>query len=213
MVNQTFSTELQSMGYSKNVSEKALFLTQNLSLEKALDWINENSKSSDFEEELRIMAGKIDEGPKLSKEEAAQKAKDLQQRIREKRLLREKEEEQEREKNRVKGGKAMTEARRELEELQVKRDMDLKMRQKREDELAKQKILLELERDREERFGKKAVQNVNNPTQKAKIMTPIEKIEGCIKQLKIAYPGSSFPGAWSTALKTILIYLGNGEFI
>ncbi len=203
--------ELQLMGYSKNVSEKALFLTQNLSLEKALDWITENSKSPDFEEELRML-GKAEDGPKLSKEEAAQKAKDLQQKIREKRLLREKEEEQEREKNRIKGGKAMSDARRELDELQMKRDMDLKMKQKREDELAKQKILLQLERDRQERFGKKGgVQHVNNPAKEAKILTPVEKIEGFIKQLKIAYPGSLFPGAWNTALKTILIYLGNGS--
>lgn len=209
MINQQFSTELQSMGYSKNVSEKALFLTQNLSIEKALDWINENNKSPDFEEELRIV-GRAEEGPKMSKEEAAQKAKELQQKLREKRMLREKEEELERERNRIKGGKALTEARRELEEMQKKRDMEAKLRQKREDELARQKVLMDLQRDREERFGKKAggvATSNQNPASKP--LTPFDKIESCIKQLNIAYPNNLFPGAVKTCLKTILIYLGD----
>lgn len=209
MINQQFSTELQSMGYSKNVSEKALFLTQNMSVEKALDWINENSKSPDFEEELRIV-GRAEEGPKMSKEEAAQKAKELQQKLREKRMLREKEEELERERSRIKGGKALTEARRELEEMQAKRDMEAKLRQKREDELARQKILMDLQRDREERFGKKAAGGVvtSNQNSSSKPLTPFDKIESCIKQLNIAYPNNLFPGAVKTCLKTILIYLG-----
>lgn len=199
------------MGYNKNVSEKSLFLTQNLSLEKAIDWINENSKSPDFDEELRIVGQTEEQGPKLTKEEAAQKARELQQRIREKRLLREKEEELEKERNRIKGGRALTEAKRELEAQQRKRDIDAQMRQRREDDMAKQKVLMELERDREERFGKKAVANkpVAGPIQGPnKPQTPIDKIETFIKQMKIAYPNNLFPGASNTALKTIITYLG-----
>jgi len=206
MVNQQFSTDLQAMGYSKNVSEKSLFLTQSLSIEKALDWINENKASPDFEEELRIVGQ--EEGPKLSKEEAQQKAKELQQKIREKRQAREKEEELERERSRIKGGKAMTDAKRELDEMQMKRDMDAKMREKREDDLAKQNILMQLERDRQERFGKKPTGPVSVEKPEVKPKTPLELVDDCIKQLKIAYPSNLFPGAWSAALKTIVIYLG-----
>lgn len=43
------------MGFSKNVSEKSLFLTQNASLENAMEWIDKHSEDADFEEELRIV--------------------------------------------------------------------------------------------------------------------------------------------------------------
>lgn len=203
------------MGYSKNVSEKSLFLTQNVSIEKAIDWINENKASPDFEEELRIVGQQ--DGPKLSKEEAAQKAKELQRLIREKRLAREKEEELERERNRIKGGKAMTEARKALEEAQHKRDVEAKMKQKREDEMAKQKILEQLERDkieRLERLGKKPPPKqeggvATSVPGQPKPKTYLEQVDAFVKQIKIAYPSNLFPGLWSTTLKTIILYLGN----
>lgn len=55
MVNQTLANQLIEMGYSKNVSEKSLFLNQQI-LEKAIEWIYENQNSPDFEEELKLMA-------------------------------------------------------------------------------------------------------------------------------------------------------------
>lgn len=42
MVNQTLVADLQAMGYSKIVSEKSLLLTQNISIQAALDWIEAN---------------------------------------------------------------------------------------------------------------------------------------------------------------------------
>lgn len=42
LVNQTLVTDLQAMGYSKVVSEKSLLLTQNISIQAALDWIEAN---------------------------------------------------------------------------------------------------------------------------------------------------------------------------
>lgn len=208
MVNQEFSKELQEMGFSKNVSEKSLFFTQNLSVQKALDWITENSKAPDFEEELR-MVSQEESASKLSKEEAAEKARELQRKLREKRLLKEKEEEEEREKNRVKGGKAMTQAKRELDEMQAKRDMEAKLREKKEDELAKQKVLMQLERDRQERFGNKKSTNVEKNVEIKKEPTPVEKIQLAAKSLKTAHPNNLFPGAAATAFDTIRLYLQN----
>ena len=46
------------MNFSKNVSEKAIFLTGNHSVEKALNWIEKNSYEPDFEEELKIVEKK-----------------------------------------------------------------------------------------------------------------------------------------------------------
>jgi len=62
MVNQDLVKQLTTLGYSKNVSEKALFLTQAKNISPALDWINENKEIPDFEEPLLIVGttkGKI----------------------------------------------------------------------------------------------------------------------------------------------------------
>jgi uncharacterized UBP type Zn finger protein len=44
MVNQDLVKQLATLGYSKNVSEKALFLTQAKDISPALDWINKNKE-------------------------------------------------------------------------------------------------------------------------------------------------------------------------
>ncbi len=152
MVDQNTSKELQAMGYSKNVSEKALFFTKN-NLEQALTWILDHQKESDFEEELRIV--KQEEGSKLTKEEAAQKARELQMKIRENRAKKEKEEELERERNRIKSGKMLTDAKRVLDEQQLKLQAELKRKEKLKEEEDKRRMLEQLQRDKEERFGKK----------------------------------------------------------
>jgi len=153
LVNQDMAKEIQGMGYSKNVSEKALLFTNSLSIEAALEWIENHKTDADFEEECLIV--QEENKPKLTPEEAAERAKELQKRLREQRLKKEKEEELEREKNRIAGGKALTEAKRIMEEQQRQRDVEYKMKEKKEDEIARQKILDELEKDRRERFGDK----------------------------------------------------------
>ena len=92
MVNAELVATLMSMGYSKNVSEKALFLNNN-NFDTAMEWIYCNQKEKDFEEELRIVsAGQ--EKPKMTDEEAYQKAKELQEKAR--KIIQEKETEAER---------------------------------------------------------------------------------------------------------------------
>lgn len=80
-MNQAYVEQLQEMGFSKIVAEKALFMTlgQGGTTEKALDWISAHSDDADFNEELRIV-GQGESKPKstLTKEEKLQKAKELQ---------------------------------------------------------------------------------------------------------------------------------------
>lgn len=106
-VTQELATQLIDMGFSKNVSEKSLFLTQNASLEKALEWIEQHNEDADFEEELRIVGSDATatSKPKLSAEERKQKAKELQEVIRKKRKAQEEALEKQREIDRIKGGK------------------------------------------------------------------------------------------------------------
>lgn len=51
-------------------------MTGNASVEAALEWCTEHKDDADFEEEMRVVAES--DKPKLSKEEALQKAKELQ---------------------------------------------------------------------------------------------------------------------------------------
>jgi uncharacterized UBP type Zn finger protein len=60
------------MGHSKNVSEKAIFLTGNKTVEAAVKWIEDHKYDPDFEEELKMVGQ-----PKstLTEEEAKEKLK------------------------------------------------------------------------------------------------------------------------------------------
>jgi len=152
MVNQDLAKELESMGYSKNVREKALLMTGNTSVEAALNWIEEHRNDPDFEEEMRIVAQK--EEKKLTPEEAMAKAMELQKMLREKRKKREEEEALERERNRIQSGKALSEAKRALQEAEKQREIERIMREKKQDEEYKKKLLEDYERERIARFGK-----------------------------------------------------------
>ena len=74
--------QLQEMGFSKNVSEKACLFTQS-NIERAVEWISEHQEDPDFEEPAQIEVS-MDQKQKvqMSKEEAALKAKELQQKMR-----------------------------------------------------------------------------------------------------------------------------------
>jgi uncharacterized UBP type Zn finger protein len=91
LVDQIMVAQLMSMGYSKNVSEKSLFLNKN-NFDGAMEWIYVNQSENDFEEELTIVQGK----PKsnLTEEEQYAKAKELQERAR--KMMKERDEENER---------------------------------------------------------------------------------------------------------------------
>jgi len=154
-VNQEFAAGLEGMGYSKNVREKALLLTGNASVEAALEWIENNKTAPDFEEEMLMVQD--ESKPKLSPEEAAERAKELQAKLREQRKKKEAEDELERERNRISGGKALAEAKRIMDEQQRKRDLEQYMKEKQEDAVAHDKMMEQLERDRKERFGDKVM--------------------------------------------------------
>lgn len=90
MVNAELVGTFMSMGYSKNVAEKSLFLNGN-NFDSAMEWIYCNQTEKDFEEELRIVQPGQEQKPKMSDEEAYKKAKELQEKAR--KIIKEKEEE------------------------------------------------------------------------------------------------------------------------
>lgn len=135
------------------MAEKAVLLSGNENEEKALQWLENHKNDADFREPVVI-----EEKPQMSPEEAAQKARELQDKIRKK--IKEDEEKNalESEKLRIKMGKEITEQRRILDEQQKKRDAELYLLEKQKDERDKQEMYKILEADKRARFGDKYVE-------------------------------------------------------
>jgi len=202
------------MGFSKIVAEKALFMTQGASIEKALEWIEMHSNEPDFEEELFIV-GQEDgpkrdpNRPKLSKEEALQKAKELQETIRKKRKEEEKKQNEENEKQRIASTKMMQEAKRKLDEQLIKNNFDAQKREKKEFMDAKQQMLDQLRRDKEERFGKSGATEAVAGVPAPKKEPPLEIVKKGIKTILTLYTEERQPGVAKTCFKTLAVYMKN----
>jgi hypothetical protein len=192
-VNQEMAAQLVSLGFTKDVAEKALFFTQSASVEAAQQWLEEHKSDPDFLEPLFIVRGP--QQSKLSPEEAKKKAKELQAKIREDRAKRDKAAELEGEIARLKSGKNLTQAQRELEELQTKLAMEKLKREREETENAKRKILEEIEKDRRDR-GLKPVAHVQKPVR--------EIFPDIVKKMQKIYPDNEIV---KICLKTLGIYL------
>ena len=198
--------QLQEMGYSKNVSEKACLYT-NSNLDNALDWIAEHMNDPDFEKEERII--KQEGGaPKstLTPEEAKAKAKELQEKMRKIHLQKQKELEEEQERNRIRTVKEMAKAKKLAEENETRLFIERQKREKQEAEIEKRKMLEQLARDKEERFGKKFDPFTQDA--KKKEYTHEENVIYYLKTIKTLYPpfraGQTLKNCYST-LKIVLL--------
>lgn len=123
-VKQDNVKQLMDMGFSKDASEKALFmvLAKGQSIEAALEWINEHSDDKDFNEPLLIV-GKSGEGElkqsyqgNMSKEERLKLAEEKIKAARIRRAAEEKVDKAEAEKNRIISMKAQAAGKRKLDE-------------------------------------------------------------------------------------------------
>ena len=54
-VKKEFVDDLTSLGFSKTVAEKSLYLTGCKSVDAAVEWIEKHQQEPDFEEEIRIV--------------------------------------------------------------------------------------------------------------------------------------------------------------
>lgn len=201
LVNKDQVNKLIEMGYSKNVSEKAMFLNQNI-LEKAIEWIYENQNEPDFEEELRMVGQKKS---KMTEEEIKQKAKELQAYARQKYLQKEKERAEEQERNRIRMTKDLAIAKREMEDAENKRFIDQQKRKKQEEEKAKREMIEQLERDKAERFGKEYISNLENK----KKSSPIDDCKYYIEAIVKLYPVFRCGDQAKTCLNTIKVIISN----
>ena len=116
------------MGYGKDASEKALFMTMSKgqSVENAMDWIMEHQTDADFNEPLLIVGQEGDGELKkeyqgnLTKEERIKLAEEKIKAARAKRAEEEKKNSHEQEINRIKMSKEIAAAQREWKEQEEK---------------------------------------------------------------------------------------------
>ncbi|XP_029035993.1 UBX domain-containing protein 1 [Osmia bicornis bicornis] len=99
----------------------------------------------------------------LSDEEKREQLRILTEKLKQKNKEREEQEKkdaQEREKNRIRSGKEMAEARRKLEELEMKKLLEERKREKEEEKLARQRVREQIEADKAARRAKANVEQV-----------------------------------------------------
>merc|ERR1719262_1804451 len=99
MVDPSLVAQLMAMGFSKNVAEKSLFMSNPRTSENAMTWIEEHRVDEDFEEQLFVIKG--EEKKKRTEEEIMAEAKKIQARLRDNRIAKEKALAEEQEKNRM----------------------------------------------------------------------------------------------------------------
>ncbi|XP_011704180.1 PREDICTED: UBX domain-containing protein 1 [Wasmannia auropunctata] len=101
----------------------------------------------------------------LSEEEKREQLKMLEEKLRQKRKEREEQEKKdafEREKNRIRSGKEMSEARKKLEELEMQKLLEQRKREKAEEKEARQRVRAQIEADKAARRAKAAAES-NQP--------------------------------------------------
>ncbi len=203
-IKPEIAQQLQEMGFSKNVSEKACLFTQS-NIEQAVEWISTHQNDPDFEEPAQIEVSAEAPKPKMSKEEAAKKAKELQEKMRKMHEEKQKEMDREHERLRIQNAKEMAKAREAEKERQAKLFVELKKKREKEEAEHRRQVLEEIERDKAERMGKKYVP----PEQKQKVYSKEENIQYFIKTIKTVYNPFRAADTLRNCFKTLKIILSN----
>ena len=205
-INLEVAKQLQEMGYSKNVSEKACLFSGSI-LDKALDWIGEHINDPDFEEEAKIMKQEGPQQSTLAPEEAKAKARELQEKMRKIHLQKQKELEEEQERNRIRTVKEMAKAKKLAEENEMRLFVERQKREKMEAEIERKKMLEQLARDKEERFGKKFDPYTQESVKKE--YTKEENVQYYLRSIKTLYPPFRAKETLKNCYSTIKVVLAN----
>lgn len=202
-INQDLLMQVMEMGFSELRSEKALYKTDNVSLEHAVNWLAEHAEDADIDLPLLKPAPVK---PKMSKEEAEAKALELQKRLREKRAAEEKEKEKEKEAQRKESTKMMAIAAEKAKEEDRKRAIEQQMREKDEHEKHRAELKERLRQDYIERFGCEPPEEKDEEVVKEK--TSKEQLAFHLNKLKKTYKDTNVEGL-KTCLNTLKVYIKN----
>lgn len=157
-VDQNLLNQLLEMGFTKVRAEKSLILSGNKSLEASMDWIFQHQEDADIDEPLVMVTEDGVAKPVLSEEERKKRANEALLRVRKKREEEDRKAEHDRERNRIRSGKEITEAKRKHEENERKRAIEAKRKEKLAAAAEKKRVQELVAADRaarREKFGKK----------------------------------------------------------
>ena len=152
-----------------------------------------------------------EEKVKLTPEEAKQKLKELTDKARLAKKEREEADALEREKMRMKSGKQMVDAKQKGDEAAMKRKVELDRIEKEQDAAYKKRVLDEMRRDRNERFGIKEEEGDKTESIAKKVELPkytkMEQIELQCEQVKVG--NSAYPEKSRVFFETANLYVNN----
>ena len=237
-VSKEMIEKLKELGFSHNRCVRVLFATQSDSVEQCVQWLAEHQDDQGMDEQLLVSKKEAAAvvKKKLSKEEAREAAEKLRLEVAEKKKKEEAELEKVREKERIRSGKELLEAKRKEEALQLKRNAELRRIEKDEEERARQKIRLKLEEDKKERRRKLGLpeeltpeeierEKKRNEEKARKAKEEIERKEkqgvGVVRPAKLAEKlrknlvdvkkthNDADPAGVERCYRTLLAYLGN----
>jgi len=204
-INQELLKEVMEMGFSELRAEKALFKTDNASLQHAVNWLAEHEDDADIDLPLLPPAAPK---PKMSKEEAEAKALELQKKLRAKRAEEEKLSEKEKERMRIESTKMMVEASEKLKEEERKRAFEQLRREKEEHERHRAALKEQMRLDYIERFGKEPPPEEEEKEQSIKEKSSKDQVAYYLSKMKKQYKDSD-PAGLKTCLSTLRVYVKN----
>lgn len=203
--------ELLAMGFGEIRAEKALFYTANpdnpnAGLEGAVQWLTDHAEDADVDFPIATVAAPAPAKPKMSPEEAAQKALELQQRLKREREEREKQEAKDKEKARIAQTKLMQEANAELEAANRKRDFEQMKKEQEAHDAHAAELKEKLRLDYIERFG--CEPPVESAEETVKEKPTREQIAFFINGMKKKYADTE-PAKLKAGLTVLKAYFGN----
>lgn len=208
-INQDLLKQVMEMGFDEMKAEKALYVTDNQGVEFAVNWLGEHGEDADIElpmKKPKPAPPPPPEKPKLSPEEAAAKAAELQKQIKERKEAAAKVDEKEKEKNRIAMTKAMQENQAKLQEEERKRDIEQRKREEAAHAAHKAQLKEQMRLDYIERFGCEPPEE--DEQAKAKEKPKKDQVAFFLNKLKKDYKDTNREGL-KTCLTTLRVYIKN----
>lgn len=204
-INQDLLKQVMEMGFSELRAEKALYKTDNVGLEYAVNWLAEHAEDADIDLPLRKPAPTK---PKMSQQDAQAKAAELQRKLREKKAEKEKADEKEKEKNRVESTKLMLDASEKLKDEERKREIQRQLREKEEHDRHRAELKEKMRLDYIERFGKEPPPEEEDQEKVIKEKSSKDQVAFHLSKLKKNYKETDAEG-FKTCLSTLRVYIKN----
>ncbi|KAL3517816.1 hypothetical protein ACH5RR_020405 [Cinchona calisaya] len=229
-VNKKLLGELEEMGFPQARASRALHFSGNSSIEAAISWIVDRENDTDIDEMPLVPVEINIEGsdPSCISEEVKLKSQELRDGVRKNREEEEKKLERNREKERIRAGKELQEAKRMNEENERKRYIVQRKADKEEKRRARERIHQKLQQDKAERRGRLGLPvegpssvkpatsfsyERKNSDQVGSALLPVisatkgEQMRECLRSLKHQHMGDDTQV--KRAFQTLLIYVRN----